>query len=97
MYARTTTIQAQPGKIEEAIGIARDSIVPRAKEQQGFKGLLALASTDDEEIILISLWETEDDMDASEENGYYEDQIGKLSSVFVGRALREAYEVSTLA
>lgn len=97
MYARTTTIQTEPGKVEEAIDIARDSIVPLAKEQPGFKGLLAMTSTEDEDVVLISLWETEDDLKASEDNGYYEDQIGKLSSVFIGRALREVYEVSTLA
>lgn len=97
MYARTTTIQAQPGKVEEAIDIVRESIVPLAKEQPGFKGLMALTSTEDEDVVLLSLWETEDDLKVSEDNGYYEDQIGKLSSVFVGRALREVYEVNTLA
>ncbi|MDX6380357.1 MAG: hypothetical protein QOI57_1381 [Rubrobacteraceae bacterium] len=86
MYARVTTIRTQPGKVEEAISIARDSIAPHAKEQQGFKGLLALASSEDEEIIFLSLWETEDALQAGEDSGYYEDQLGKLSSILAGRA-----------
>ena len=37
MYARLVTIQVQPGKIDEAIGIYRDSIVAAAKQQKGSK------------------------------------------------------------
>ncbi|MGH3090217.1 MAG: antibiotic biosynthesis monooxygenase family protein [Rubrobacteraceae bacterium] len=97
MYARMTTIRTQEGKVEEAIEIARDSIAPLAKEQPGFKSLLALTDSEDDEVVLISLWETEDDLQVSEDNGYYEDQIGKLSSVLHGRAVRENYTVDTLA
>ncbi len=97
MHARATTIRTQPGKVEEAISIARGSIAPHAKEQQGFKGLLALADAEDEEVVFLSLWETEADLEASENSGYYEEQLGKLSSVLDGRAIREAYEVITLA
>lgn len=97
MHARTTTIRTQPGKVAEAISIARDSIASRAKEQQGFRGLLALSSSESEEIIFISLWETENDLEAGENSGYYEEQLGELSSVLVGRAVREVHEFSTLA
>ncbi|MBA2693094.1 MAG: antibiotic biosynthesis monooxygenase [Rubrobacter sp.] len=97
MYARVTTIQIQDGKFEEAIGIAKDSIAPLAKEQPGFKNLLALTNPEDEEVLLISLWETEEALHAGEDSGYYEDQIGKLSTVLDGRALRENYTVDNLA
>lgn len=97
MYARVTTIRTQDGKVEEAIGIARKSIAPLAQEQRGFKSLLALTDSDDGEVIFISLWETEDDLRAGEDSGYYEDQIGKLSAVLDGRALRENYTVDNLA
>jgi heme-degrading monooxygenase HmoA len=97
MHARVTTIRVQDGRFEEAIGIAKDSIAPLAKEQPGFKNLLALSDPDDGEVILISLWETEDALHAGEDSGYYEDQIGKLSAVLEGRALRENYTVDTLA
>ncbi len=97
MHARVTTIRVQEGKFEEAIGIAKDSIAPLAKEQPGFKNLLALTAHDDGEVIFISLWETEDALQAGEDSGYYEDQIGKLSTVLDGRALRENYTVDTLA
>lgn len=97
MHARVTTIRTREGKMGEAIGIARESIAPLAKEQPGFKSLLALTDHDDGEVIFISLWETEDALQAGEDNGYYEDQIGKLSAVLTGRAVRENYTVDTLA
>jgi heme-degrading monooxygenase HmoA len=97
MYARMTTIRVRDGKFDEAIGIAKDSIAPLAKEQPGFMNLLALTDSDDGEVVLISLWETEGDLQAGEDNGYYEDQIGKLSTILDGRAMRENYTVDTLA
>ncbi len=97
MHARMTTIRTRPGKVAEAIDIARDSMTPLAKEQQGFKGLLALMDPDSEEVVFISLWETKDDLEAGEDNGYYEEQIGKLSSILAGRTEREVFEVVKLA
>ena len=97
MHARITTIRTQPGKLPEALNIAQDSIAPLAKEQQGFKSLIALTDPESEELIFISLWETEDDLEAGENSGYYEEQLGKLSSVLAGQAVREAFEANVLA
>jgi hypothetical protein len=33
MHARVSTVRAQPGKVEDAMSIARDSAVPAAREQ----------------------------------------------------------------
>ena len=97
MHARITTIRTQPGKLPEAITIAQDSIAPHAKAQPGFKSLLALTDSESEELIFISLWETEDDIEAGENSGYYEEQLGKLSSVLSGQAVRETFEANILA
>lgn len=59
--------------------------------------MLALADAESEEVVFLSMWETKGDLEASENSGYYEDQLGKLSSISDGRALREAYEVVDLA
>ena len=97
MYARMTTIRTQPGKLAEAMDIARDSIVPHAKGQRGFKSLLAFVDREDDEIVFVSLWETEEDLEAGENSGYYEEQLGKLSAVLTGHAKREAFEANVLA
>jgi hypothetical protein len=42
MYARVSIARSQLGKADEVIRIHRDSVVPAAKQQKGFKGLYLL-------------------------------------------------------
>jgi len=66
MHARTSIVRFQLGTADEATRIFRDIMLPSASSQKGFKGALILRSdTDLEKHIIISLWETEEDMLAS--------------------------------
>ena len=94
MHARVVTIQTQPGKTEEAIRIYRDSVMPAAKEQKGFKSALLLTDPDTGKGVSVTLWETEADQKASEASGYFQQQIAKFGAVFAGPPVREAYVVS---
>ncbi|HLE29970.1 MAG TPA: antibiotic biosynthesis monooxygenase [Anaerolineales bacterium] len=94
MHARVVTVQVQPGKIEETIRIYRDSVVPAAKEQKGFKGALLLTDPNTGKGVSVTLWETEADLKAGEASGYYQEQIAKFGAVFAAPPAREAYEVS---
>ena len=94
MHARVVTVQIQPGKIDEAIGIYGDSVVPAAKQQQGFKGALLLTDPDMGKGISVTLWEAEADMTAGEASGYYQQQIAKFGAVFGAPPVQEHYEVS---
>ncbi len=42
MYARVTTTQFSPYRLDEAISIDRDHTLPAAQQQDGFKGYLML-------------------------------------------------------
>jgi hypothetical protein len=44
--------------------------------------------------IFLTLWETEEDLKASEESGYYQEQLGKLAEALAGQPEKEDYEVS---
>ena len=94
MHARVVTFQLHPGKTEEAVRIYRDSIVPAAKQQPGFKGARLLTDSNTGKGISISLWETEADLKAGETSGYYQEQIAKLGQVLAFSPTRESYEVS---
>jgi len=94
MHARVVTAQIQPGKMEEAVGIYRDSVVPAAKQQKGFKGALLLTDPNTGKGISIALWETEADMQAGEASGYFQEQIAKFAAVFAAPPVTEHYEVS---
>lgn len=97
MNARVTIVQFLPGKIDEAIGIYRDFVVPAAKQQKGHRGHYLLTDRNTGKGISISLWETEADMTAGEASGYYQQQVAKFKDVFGAPPVREAYEVSVQA
>jgi len=97
MHTRIMTVQVQPGKMDELIGTYRDSIVPAAKEQKGFRGGFLLTDPSTNKIISISLWETEADMTAGEASGYLKEQTAKVVPTFAGPAIKEHYEVSVQA
>ena len=94
MYARAVNVQFQPSKIDEAIRIVKDAIVPILKEQKGFKGQLLLTQPDTGKAISINLWETEGDLTAFETNPLYRELMGKLADVLAGPPAGERYEVS---
>jgi quinol monooxygenase YgiN len=94
MYARVVTIQIQPSKVDEAIRIYQDSVVPSAKQQKGCKSIWLLTDRKSGKGISVGLWETEADMTASETSGYLAAQLAKFGSLFTAPPITEHYEVS---
>ncbi len=97
MNARVTIVQILPGKLDEAIGLYRESVVPAAKQQTGCRGVYLLTDRSTGKGLSITLWETEADMAAGESSGYYQQQLAKFKDVFGAPPAREAYEVSVVA
>lgn len=94
MYARVTTFQVEPEKLDEALAVTQDTIIPAMKEQQGFNGVLTLLDRPAGKAKSITLWETEADLKAGESSGYYQQQVGKLASFVTAPPTREVYEVT---
>lgn len=67
MHARVSTFQGPPDQTAEGIRIAREQILPVARLQDGFKGIYLLFDQESGRSVAITLWETEEDMRASEE------------------------------
>jgi heme-degrading monooxygenase HmoA len=94
MYARVTFATAEPAKVDETIKVMRDSILPAAKKQKGFKGLFNLTNRNTGKGIVIVLWNTEADMTAGESSGFYREQVAKEMPLLSGPPTMEHYEVS---
>ncbi|MGM0403918.1 MAG: antibiotic biosynthesis monooxygenase family protein [Thermodesulfobacteriota bacterium] len=94
MYARAVNVQFQPGKMDEATRIVKDTIVPVLHGQKGFKGQFLLTQRDTGKAISINLWETEADLTAFESGPHYRELMGKLADVLAGPPAGEQYEVS---
>ena len=97
MHARAVNTQIKPGKMDDAIRIFRDSVVPAAKQQKGFKSILFLTDRAGNKAIAVSVWETDADLKANEASGYYREQIAKFADVFSAPPTAQAYVVSVQA
>jgi heme-degrading monooxygenase HmoA len=94
MYARVTFATAEPAKIDEIIKVIRDSVLPVAKKQKGFKGLYHLGNRSTGKGMVIVLWNTEADMTAGESSTYYREQVAKVAPLLSGPPNMEHYEVN---
>lgn len=94
MYAGVVTVHVLPDRMDEAIRIYRDSVVPAAQRQTGYRGHYLLTDRDTGTCISIGLWETEADMTATKTSGAYLQRVAMLKDVLAAPPVREDYEVS---
>jgi heme-degrading monooxygenase HmoA len=92
MYARVTTIQGAPAKIDDAKGHIQEQTLPQLQKMEGFKGFLALGDRNSGKVVGVAFWESEEALRATEEavssvrSGAAEAADGTVASV-------EHYEV----
>ena len=97
MFARLTIVQVEVDKIDEVIKIYGDNVVPSAKGQKGYKGILMLTDRKTGKGISLTLWESEQDAIANEKTGYYQQQVGRFKDFFTKPPVQEGYEVDIQA
>ncbi|MGY1830021.1 antibiotic biosynthesis monooxygenase [Geodermatophilus sp. SYSU D01180] len=67
MYARSTTIRANPGSLDDAIAYVRDEVWPALQDMDGCVGLSMLCDRESGRCIATSAWEDQEAMRASAE------------------------------
>ena len=92
MHARIVTVRVQAGKLDEAVRIARDSVLPAAQQQPGFQGGFVLTDAVTNRLVGITLWESEAALVASE-TGYFDNHLAKATRLFDEPSLVGRYEV----
>ena len=85
-HARVTRRQVESGKLDEAIHTYLKSAVP-LRRQQGSIGALLLTDQSTGNVLNITLWKSESEMDAAAPSG-------DVDNISVGQHTRETYEVS---
>ena len=94
MYARSTTIQAQPSSIDAGIAHMRDSVMPSLEGIPGCLGLSLLVDRTSGRCIATSSWDSEEAMRASEETiRTIRDQAAQL---FGGSTQVEEWEIAAM-
>jgi len=94
MYARMLKMQVKSENIDEAARVFAEEIVPNCRTQAGYRGAYFLIDRKLGECVPITVWETEADMLATEENRFFQSQLVKLLGVFRHGLIRESYEVA---
>lgn len=94
MHARTVTIESRPENLDTAIQLYQDKVLPGAASERGFRGGLLLSDKKSGKGMSITFWESEADMLASEKSGFFQRALDSMTSIMVGKPVREVYEVS---
>ncbi len=93
MYARVTSAQIDPKNIEEFTKIYRESVVPAAKKQKGFRGISLMFDPKTGDGLSIGYWKSEEDAIATEKSLFYQEQVAKFIPYYVKHPIRDGYEV----
>ena len=85
-------MEGSPEEMDEGLRDVRERVLPLLKQQEGFKGFIALGNHQSGELIGITFWESEQAMQASEEVG---DRTRSDTAEATGEAIEdvERYEV----
>jgi heme-degrading monooxygenase HmoA len=79
MHARVTTVTGA-SDIDRGLALLRDEVVPQMQQQRGFRGLSAAGDLATGVFTVLSLWDSEEDLKASE-------RAGDSASASVGRVM----------
>ncbi len=95
MYARITRSQVRIDREDLTIKITKESVLPAAKAQKGYRGLFLFMNKKTGEGTTLSFWDSEEDCLASEDNHYYQEQLIKIMNFLSSPLVRERYEVES--
>jgi heme-degrading monooxygenase HmoA len=94
VYARSTTIQAQPSSIDDGIAYLRDEVMPALQEIDGCVGVSLLVDRESGRCIATSAWETDEAMHARAER--VQPIRDQAAEKFGGSANVEEWEIAAL-
>jgi heme-degrading monooxygenase HmoA len=86
VYARISTLEGSPEHIDEGLRQVRQNGLPQLQQQEGFKGMVALADRKTGKTLGITFWESEEALEASEEaaDRVREDAAEAMSETIAG-------------
>jgi heme-degrading monooxygenase HmoA len=67
MYARVTTLEGSPDKMDDATRHVREQVLPQLQQMDGFEGFVTLADRQSGKQLAVALWESEEALRATEE------------------------------
>jgi heme-degrading monooxygenase HmoA len=92
MYARVVYAYTLLTLLDDAIDLCR-ALEVTWHQQQGFQGANLLIDRFTGKIMIISMWATRADLEASEASGWYHEQVAKFARTWTSPPVREIFEI----
>jgi heme-degrading monooxygenase HmoA len=67
MHARVTTLEVPPDRTDDATSYVQEQVLPRLSQMEGFKGFVALASSERGKLQGVAFWESEEALNATDQ------------------------------
>jgi heme-degrading monooxygenase HmoA len=67
MYARVTTLEGSPDKMDDGTRHVREQVLPQLQQMDGFEGFVTLNDRQSGKMLAVALWESEEALRATEE------------------------------
>jgi heme-degrading monooxygenase HmoA len=92
-YARILRMHLKLDRVDQAKKIFEESVIPLCKNQKGYISAFFLTDRDSGTCLPITIWESEEDMLATERSAFFQEQIIKFMPFFKSPPIREGFEV----
>ncbi len=94
MYARSTTVHADPRFVDDGIAYVRDEVMPAVQKMDGCVGLSMLCDRDDGRCIITTAWADESAMRSSVEGA--KSMRERLAEIFGGAPQVQEWDIAFL-
>jgi hypothetical protein len=71
VFARVTQYDVSPEHLKQGHRAIEDHVIPALRMQSGYSGGLLLGNPEDGKMLTVTLWETEQEMHATDEAAYW--------------------------
>jgi heme-degrading monooxygenase HmoA len=93
MHARVSTLQMDPGRIDDAVRQLEDQDVPKLQQADGYWGLTLFGDRSSGKVVAASYWDSQEQMDAAEDAGRDARQRAAETGGATGEPQVERFEV----
>ena len=92
MYSQVLRVNIQPGKMDEAIAVFKDSVAPAIHGWSGLRSGHMLVDRAGNKLLAVSFRDSTADEASLMSSGPYQEQVAKLAALFAGPPEVEVYE-----
>lgn len=96
MYARVTTVHLRPDKLDVARQLFREAMAPAIHLRYGSKGLLYLADSESGKALVITLWDSQDDMAEVYDSPSFQDSLVAMGAIMTAEPIVDTFDMASV-